>query len=194
MEGYVTEVLAAVFTLIFTLVAYKLTPSKSKCYSCGSAIPLSSMRFQGIFNVDGEPQQKVVCNTCHDTGIYRFVPEEGFCQKCSRLLKDIRSSIREVYEHQYVICDDCFEKIEGPEFVALNKLFNDAFITKNTIFSSLEAFIDSYDGNIESQADLERYTFSKYVQENSRFDSYENMLEVARKDYILDQYQRYIDS
>ena len=192
MEGYVTEVLAAVFTLIFTLVAYKLTPSKSKCYSCGSAIPLSSMRFQGIFNVDGEPQQKVVCNTCHDTGIYRFVPEEGFCQKCSRLLKDIRPSIREVYECQYVICDDCFEKVQAPEVVALNKLFNDSFILKNTTFSSLEEFIDSYDGDIEDQADLERYTFSKYIKENSRFDSYEDMFEEARKEYVISWYRSYI--
>lgn len=191
MELFV-EGLSSLFILLIVIFLYKLSPSKSVCHSCSESIPISVTRYKGFFNVNGKPEERVVCFKCYDSGLYFYEPTSGHCQKCSEPLEDIRIFIRSFYDVQYVLCDSCLSYFPRVDEVMLRDLLNDDFISMHTTFSSFDSFIESYDGDLETQCDLTTFTFSKFVSDSSRFDSSEEMIFYAEREYMTSLYDKHL--
>lgn len=74
--------------------------------------------------------------------------------------------------------------------VSLEVLFNSDFIQRNTNFSNMQEFFDKSPFEIKSQEDFEKLDVSEldgYVQENTKFKSWDEMKKKAGEEYVAKQ-------
>jgi len=80
-------------------------------------------------------------------------------------------------------------KSSGGE-IPMRELFTDEFMRDYTEFDTFDAFLGESRWDIETQADFEQIPedeFDTYVDEYTGFDSWEVMLSVAGKEYVMRQ-------
>lgn len=85
--------------------------------------------------------------------------------------------------------DDVRERVEssGGE-VPMAELFTSDFMQNYTEFESFEAFLDESPWAVETQAEFETIPTEEldaYVEERTGFDSWETMLSVGGREYVL---------
>lgn len=74
--------------------------------------------------------------------------------------------------------------------VPMQELFTDEFMENYTEFGTFEEFLEESRWNVETQEDFERIPedeFDGYVDEKTGFDSWEMMLSVAGREYVMRQ-------
>lgn len=81
------------------------------------------------------------------------------------------------------------ERIEslGGE-VPISDLFTSNFMQEYTDFATFEEFLEASEWDVDSQADFENIPekeFDRYVDEHTGFDSWETMLSVAGREYVM---------
>ena len=77
---------------------------------------------------------------------------------------------------------------ELSEYPKGSKLFINRFMEKNTNYKSFEELCNSSEFTIESQEDFQKITNSddwdKYIKDNTNFNSWEEMMIEAYKEYV----------
>jgi len=82
------------------------------------------------------------------------------------------------------------QALEGETEVPLDELFKDGFVRAHTDFDSLEAFFEASPWTVESDGDLEAIPddeFDEYVDQHTRFGSFEAMQKKALEKWTADQ-------
>lgn len=80
--------------------------------------------------------------------------------------------------------------LEGSNEVPFTELMPPAFMSKYTDFESVESFIDESQWDVEGQEDFEAIPdaeFDQYVNENTRFDTWEQMFSKAGEEWMARQ-------
>lgn len=83
---------------------------------------------------------------------------------------------------------DRLESLGGE--IPVGELFTPDFMQNYTEFDTFEQFLDDSKWEIATQEDFERIPedeFDEYVDENTGFDSWETMLSVAGREYVMRQ-------
>lgn len=106
----------------------------------------------------------------------------------------IRPYLRPVVDLQYILCDYCFDRLPVKDVVPIYGLLTDSFLLQNTAFASFDELVDIYPSNLDSEDDLNSYRFSRFISENSKFDNYDHMIEVAKAQYLYNLYDDYVVS
>lgn len=85
--------------------------------------------------------------------------------------------------------EDVRDRIESADGeVPADELLTAEFMREYTDFDTFGEFLDASKWRIETQADFERIPeaeFDRYVDEHTGFDSWETMLSVAGKEYVM---------
>lgn len=79
------------------------------------------------------------------------------------------------------------KNLHGENAVPFDELFNPSFMSRNTQHSTISAFLEASGFKVESQADFEAIPadeFDQFVRTNSRFSSWEEMLQEAGQEWI----------
>lgn len=82
------------------------------------------------------------------------------------------------------------EKIEGDNQVPFKDLFNPKFMQKHTKFNSFDSFLEASPFTVKTQEDFDaipKDEFDTYINENTSFDSWNDMFTTARNDWIEKQ-------
>jgi hypothetical protein len=85
---------------------------------------------------------------------------------------------------------DNAKKLQGEHQISFEVLFNNRFMEKYTDTSSIEEFLERSGFVINSQEDFEKIPneeFDIYVQKNTQFSSWEEMLQEATGEYVSKQ-------
>lgn len=77
--------------------------------------------------------------------------------------------------------EDRMRELEGIEY---EELFDEAFMNKYTHFSSIEEFFDQSDFESGEVDAIPQKALDDYVKENTKFKSWQHMIETAMKEYI----------
>ncbi|MHA6482812.1 hypothetical protein ACX1C1_13020 [Paenibacillus sp. strain BS8-2] len=75
---------------------------------------------------------------------------------------------------------------EDPNNIALDKLFNETFMSKNSTFKSFEAFLVKGNFQAKTQKDIENIAgelFDRHIARETDFANWEDMLDTANKEY-----------
>lgn len=78
--------------------------------------------------------------------------------------------------------------MHGTHSVSFESLFTSSFMKEFTSFNSMQDFLDSSGFRIESQEDFEAIddeAMDQYVARTTKFDSWENMMGEAAKQYAI---------
>lgn len=79
------------------------------------------------------------------------------------------------------------KELDGDHNIPLGDLLNEEFMSKNTKFSSIDDFFDKSPFTVETDEDFDSIDENKldeYVQENTKFSSWIDMLEDAQELYM----------
>ncbi|KNY26357.1 hypothetical protein [Pseudobacteroides cellulosolvens] len=82
------------------------------------------------------------------------------------------------------------EELEGENEVSFEVLFNDNFIQKYTSFKTLGEMFDKSQYKVESAEDLDKIPeeeLDAYVNKNTEFESWAEMMETAIGEYCADK-------
>nr|WP_284237293.1 hypothetical protein [Paenibacillus glycanilyticus] len=89
--------------------------------------------------------------------------------------------------------EDLFKDLQGaknnqedPNNVALDKLFNGAFMKKYSNFDSFAAFLEKGNFQATTQAEinnLHEELFERYINRETKFNSWKSMLDTANSEY-----------
>lgn len=80
------------------------------------------------------------------------------------------------------------KELEGTNDVSFGELFTNAFMKKHTKHNSIESFFDNSPFKISSDKELEEIDeaeLDKYVDNNSKFNSWKDMLGKAVDEYLF---------
>ncbi len=78
------------------------------------------------------------------------------------------------------------KRLDGSHDVSFEELFPNDFMSKNTNFSNMQKFLDDFDPRMtnESFVDVQKTKeWESYVESNSRFESWDDMLGTATEEY-----------
>lgn len=81
-------------------------------------------------------------------------------------------------------------QLDGDHELRLDELFPDEFMLRNTELPSIEAFMKESGFSIESDEDfssIPEADWNDYIQERTRFSSWEEMKRVASEEWALRQ-------
>jgi len=76
-------------------------------------------------------------------------------------------------------------ELSGESQVPLTELMPDDFIRKHTDFQTLQAMINA--SGIENPEDIGNEKFSEFICTNTRFNTWEEMIELAGAEYVKRQ-------
>jgi len=76
------------------------------------------------------------------------------------------------------------KKVGGKQNVKLTELLPDSFIKKQSNYNSLQSMIDSSPKEINSEKDLDSEEWNKFIKENSKFSSWEEMLHAGYAEWV----------
>lgn len=80
------------------------------------------------------------------------------------------------------------EALSGTKEVSFAELFTPGFMSQNTAVSSFDAFLEAGGYQVNSKEDFEAIPdeeFDAYVRENTRFTSWQDMLQSAVNAYVV---------
>lgn len=75
---------------------------------------------------------------------------------------------------------------EDPDHIALDKLFNESFMSKHSAFNSFEAFLEKGNFQVETHEDINNIPdelFDRHVSRETDFADWKSMLDQANADY-----------
>jgi len=76
------------------------------------------------------------------------------------------------------------KSIGGKRQVKLTELLTDSFIRNNSDYNSLQNMVDSFPREIDSEKDFESKEWDEFVRTESKFNSWEEMLQEAGDDWV----------
>jgi len=82
------------------------------------------------------------------------------------------------------------QELDGEHRVPFDQLFNEKFMRKYTSFNDFDSFLSAGFDNIETEEDFEKIPDEKmdaHVKATTRFDTWEEMLEEATREWIANQ-------
>ncbi len=82
------------------------------------------------------------------------------------------------------------KKLEGKQQISLGELLSDKFIQKHTSYVNIEALFESGGFKVNSEADfaaIPQETIDVHVKKNTRFATFQEMINEAVKDYVSRQ-------
>ncbi|ELZ43360.1 hypothetical protein C464_16577 [Halorubrum coriense DSM 10284] len=85
---------------------------------------------------------------------------------------------------------DQLDDVAGGDQVSFGELFDGAFMRRYTDFNDLDSFFEAGGWEIEGEEDFEAIPddeFDDHVDENTRFNSWDAMLEKAASEWMADQ-------
>lgn len=80
------------------------------------------------------------------------------------------------------------KELENIKQLSFEELFNQSFMNKYTNFENIEDFFDKSSFKLEKQEDFENineFDLDKYTTNNTKFDSWQEMLNVAVQEFFL---------
>ncbi|WP_311764867.1 hypothetical protein [Paenibacillus agricola] len=75
---------------------------------------------------------------------------------------------------------------EDPNFISLDELFNDAFMSKHSSLKTFAAFLEKGNFQVKTQADINNIhaeLFERHIVRETDFANWKSMLETANKEY-----------
>lgn len=78
------------------------------------------------------------------------------------------------------------KELDGNHNIPLGDLMNEKFMSKNTKFATIDDFFENSPFTVETDEDfdsIDKDELDEYVQENTKFSSWEDMLEYATEFY-----------
>lgn len=82
------------------------------------------------------------------------------------------------------------KQLNGSNSVPLDKLFSDAFMASHSEYASFQKLVDSASLEIDSNEDLKTEEWNKFVEENTLFNSWEDMYSTAVTEWAAKQLGR----
>lgn len=75
---------------------------------------------------------------------------------------------------------------EDPNFIALDKLFNESFMSKHSSFKSFEEFVTKGNFQIKTHEDIKNVSdelFDRHIARETDFADWKSMLDAANREY-----------
>lgn len=79
------------------------------------------------------------------------------------------------------------KKVSGENNVPFVELFNQKFMHTNTLFHSIEEFVENSGFDFTKMESINELELDKFVNENTKFDSWEEMKAVAAEQWVAKQ-------
>jgi hypothetical protein len=84
------------------------------------------------------------------------------------------------------------EKLDGEHQVTLDQMFHPLFMLENTSYGSIEEFFEASPFAVKSQEDFEAIdesAFDGYVRDKTRFQSWDEMKQVAVEEWMTKRFE-----